>query len=159
MRRPGSLLAFDRGRTRLKSHLEPALWQIHDQRIIGTFGAIIFRQLLPQPGDVHSYHEFVAWIIRGRLGEYIQTDGVFFKAVARSRKRFFGEVNEKITVYFRSAERLALNDALDLCVARFQLKDHLSSDDTTDASIGRTVKTGPKTLPPAMRGCESAFGR
>src|ERR1700693_3959651 len=132
MRRPRSRLAMDRSRALLKSHLEPALWQIHYKRIAGALGAIILRQFLTQAPNVHTDGGFLPWIERGGLRKNIETDGVFFETIGRSRKRLLGQIDEQAAMYLRSSKRLALEDALDLRMRRLHLKDHRYSDDTAE---------------------------
>src|SRR3981189_3279906 len=79
---------------------------------------------------MHADGRFLARIEGGWLRENVQAYGVFFETVSRTIQRFFGQVDEQIAVYFRGSERLALENALDLGVGRFQLKDHLYTDDT-----------------------------
>ncbi len=108
----------------LKRYFEPALGHVDKDRIVGALRAIIFGQFLPQTPNVHAHHGFLARIVGLRLGEYIQTDRVLFQAVRHARKRFLGQVLQKISVDFRRAKGLALNNPLDLYLIGFQHEDH-----------------------------------
>ena len=109
---------------RLERNSKTALGNVDNHGIVYAFGAIVLRQLLPQPGDMHPHHRFLARIIGGRLGENIQAHRIFLQAAGRSRERFLSEIVQKVAVDFRSAKGLALDDALDLRLVRFQLDDH-----------------------------------
>src|SRR5258708_23064635 len=65
------------------------------------------------------------------LGENVGTDGILLETVRGSRQRFLSQVGQKIAMDFGGAQRLALDNPLDLRKCGFLLEDHCAIDDIT----------------------------
>ena len=65
--------------------------------------------------------ELVSGILKRKKHIYLCTNGVFLEAFGFPGQGLLGQVIQQVTMHFRRAERLALQDPLDLGRRSFQL--------------------------------------
>ena len=106
---------------RLECQFKPALGQINHNRIVYAFGAVVFAEFLPQPGDVHADRRLLARIVGIGLGEHVQPDRVLLETVRGSGDGFIRQVTQEGTMDLRRSKRFALKNPLDLSMRGFQL--------------------------------------